>query len=258
MSPILSEEEENDQGKNSSSGASSDREGPQPREQKSRTPLDAVTAYIFSGEPFTYADLCGVNLLTGGDEGKDRVADKSIQKWRRKGYIAFTREGRNVVWRLTPNGERFAELRRSLAAYRPQPIPGGLMTSDLADRLEEQIARIIDPEAWLVEVRWDRPEDWRKRQFERLRAPSLAKAREILSLDALRSEGWRPIESAPDDEPWLLLLTRPNAVPFVGCRNTAEPGWTTFNRYYETDTGQEYVPKFWRPLPPPPSSQERG
>ncbi len=134
------------------------------------------------------------------------------------------------------------------------------MTSDLADRLVEQIARIIDPEAWAY---FDgTPAGQRNTtdllRYEAWQHSSLRKARKILSLDALRSEGWRPIESAPDDEPWLLLLTGPNAVPFVGCRNTDEPGWTTFNRYYETDTGQEYVPKFWRPLPPPPSSQERG
>jgi hypothetical protein len=57
---------------------------------------------ILSGEPFTYGGLCA---LTENNDAA-READKLIQKWRRKGWIAFTREGRSVVWRLTKEGKK--------------------------------------------------------------------------------------------------------------------------------------------------------
>ncbi|AFU87567.1 hypothetical protein CcrKarma_gp050 [Caulobacter virus Karma] len=68
------------------------------------TALDAVLARIESGEPFTYAGLSAVNDAAGGNEARDRLADRTIQKYRRKGWITFTREGRYVVWRPTPAG----------------------------------------------------------------------------------------------------------------------------------------------------------
>lgn len=65
------------------------------------TPLEALNAYIAGGTPFTYSELSAVNNAAGGKESHDRLADRTIQAWRRKGKIAYTREGRNVVWRLT-------------------------------------------------------------------------------------------------------------------------------------------------------------
>jgi hypothetical protein len=62
---------------------------------------------IFSGEPFTYSALCALRP----NNDADRYADKTIQKYRRKGYIAFTREGRAVVWRLTDAGQEYARAR---------------------------------------------------------------------------------------------------------------------------------------------------
>ncbi|CAM2952938.1 hypothetical protein [Brevundimonas diminuta] len=55
---------------------------------------------MLSGEPFTYGGLCatyGKEL----NEDRTRVIDKTIQRLRRKGLIAFTREGRSTVWRPT-------------------------------------------------------------------------------------------------------------------------------------------------------------
>lgn len=75
------------------------------------TALERVEDVIFSGLPFTYMVLSGANDDAGGDESKDRLADRTIQKYRRKGMIAFTREGRNVVWTLTALGRLEAHLR---------------------------------------------------------------------------------------------------------------------------------------------------
>ena len=59
----------------------------------------AIECRMSSGEPFTYGELCRIQPRPFGEDG--RTADKTIQKWRRKGWIAFTREGRSTVWRLT-------------------------------------------------------------------------------------------------------------------------------------------------------------
>lgn len=75
------------------------------------TPLEAIEAVIFSGLPFTYMRLAAINVDHGGDESKDRLADRTLQKHRRKGLIAFTREGRAVVWRLTDTGAEAASAR---------------------------------------------------------------------------------------------------------------------------------------------------
>jgi hypothetical protein len=61
---------------------------------------DEVEARILSGEPFTYGALCDWRLGTGDQgENRDRLIDRSIQRLRRKGLIAFKREGGKVVWR---------------------------------------------------------------------------------------------------------------------------------------------------------------
>lgn len=54
---------------------------------------------MLSGEPFTYGALC-LEFKTAGREF-DRKIDATIQRLRRKGKIAFTREGGAVVWRRT-------------------------------------------------------------------------------------------------------------------------------------------------------------
>lgn len=64
----------------------------------------AIKKRMITGEAFTYAGLCGISTAQGGDEGKDRNADRAIQRWRKKGWIEFTREGRLVVWKLTEKG----------------------------------------------------------------------------------------------------------------------------------------------------------
>ena len=59
----------------------------------------AIERRMSNGKPFTYGELCRLGPRPVGEGG--RTADKIIQKWRRKGWIVFTREGRNTVWRLT-------------------------------------------------------------------------------------------------------------------------------------------------------------
>lgn len=57
---------------------------------------------MLSGEPFSYGGLC-LSAREGdfGDLGKDgsRKIDATIQKLRKKGKIAFKREGGATVWR---------------------------------------------------------------------------------------------------------------------------------------------------------------
>ncbi|WP_371346522.1 hypothetical protein [Ancylobacter sp. IITR112] len=59
---------------------------------------------IFNGEPFTFSGL------HGNHDAAYRPADRLIQKYRKKGFIAFEREGREAVWSLTEAG--FAEQKR--------------------------------------------------------------------------------------------------------------------------------------------------
>ena len=50
---------------------------------------------MLGGESFTYGGLA--SLRKGGDH--DRLIDKTIQKLRRAGKIAWAREAGRVVWR---------------------------------------------------------------------------------------------------------------------------------------------------------------
>lgn len=61
-----------------------------------------VVAQMSSGQPFTYMDLC---FLTDGKRDESRVADKTIQRWRRRGWIAFVRVKGRPVWNLTEKGK---------------------------------------------------------------------------------------------------------------------------------------------------------
>lgn len=58
--------------------------------------IEKLEARMLSGEPFTYGGLCAER---GDKLDKGRMIDKAIQRLRRRGLIAFIREGRNVVWR---------------------------------------------------------------------------------------------------------------------------------------------------------------
>lgn len=64
-----------------------------------------IEARMLSGEPFTYSGLCawradkeqGAYKTQFGDH--DRLIDRTIQKLRRAGKIAYKREGNLTVWR---------------------------------------------------------------------------------------------------------------------------------------------------------------
>jgi hypothetical protein len=54
---------------------------------------------MLSGEPFIYGRLSAwAEAVFGFDEAETRLVDKTIQKLRRRGAIAFERRGRDVVW----------------------------------------------------------------------------------------------------------------------------------------------------------------
>lgn len=62
---------------------------------------EAVESRMRSGEPFTYGELAAVNAANGGNEGRDRLAAKTIQKWRRKGWVEMRGgqvRGRAPLW----------------------------------------------------------------------------------------------------------------------------------------------------------------
>lgn len=63
--------------------------------------MNDIERRMASGEPFTHAELC---TLTADRKDEDRIADKTIQKWRKKGWIYFTRVGHQVLWTLTNEG----------------------------------------------------------------------------------------------------------------------------------------------------------
>jgi hypothetical protein len=65
--------------------------------------INALEARMLSGQPFTYGDLSR-QFSPGGIKAHhdaSRVVDRTIQKLRRKGLIAFSREDGRVVWRAT-------------------------------------------------------------------------------------------------------------------------------------------------------------
>lgn len=71
-----------------------------------RTELSSVIlARMASGAPFTYGDL-HYPLPKKGTDGCEtaRVADQAIQRWRKKGWISFTRVRGQCVWSLTNLG----------------------------------------------------------------------------------------------------------------------------------------------------------
>ncbi len=57
---------------------------------------------MLSGEPFIYGRLSAwAEAALGFDEAETRLVDKTIQRLRRRGAIAFERRGRDVVWTAT-------------------------------------------------------------------------------------------------------------------------------------------------------------
>lgn len=70
-----------------------------------------LEARMLSGEPFTWGQLGGTSEV-----------DRTIQKLRKAGLIAFERKGRNCVWRATgasvvdQRDKRIAELEAALRA----------------------------------------------------------------------------------------------------------------------------------------------
>lgn len=65
-----------------------------------------IIAKMMNGEPFTYGGLCAwrrkfVGAFQHGDH--DRLIDRTIQKLRREGKIAFERKGRLTIWRMIEN-----------------------------------------------------------------------------------------------------------------------------------------------------------
>jgi hypothetical protein len=57
---------------------------------------------MLSGEPFIYGRLSvWAETVFGFDEAETRLVDKTIQKLRRRGAIAFERRGRDVVWTVS-------------------------------------------------------------------------------------------------------------------------------------------------------------
>lgn len=60
--------------------------------------LKAIEERMSNGAPFTYGGLCKCW------PEHDRLIDKTIQRWRRKGLISFVRIGRDTRWSLTEDG----------------------------------------------------------------------------------------------------------------------------------------------------------
>lgn len=63
---------------------------------------------IASGEPFTYGQLTQLNP----NEAKDRIVDRTLQRWRKAQLITFTREGHQTFWSLTELGRQAAPCQR--------------------------------------------------------------------------------------------------------------------------------------------------
>lgn len=73
-------------------------------QSKKEEATKAILDRVATGVSFTYAQLHEIVDALGANEARDRIADRTIQSWRRKGFIAFTREGRSVIWNLTEAG----------------------------------------------------------------------------------------------------------------------------------------------------------
>jgi hypothetical protein len=61
-----------------------------------------IEARMASGQPFTYSALWGP--LTHPTINVSRLTDQCLQRWRKRGWVAFRREGARVVWSMTDAG----------------------------------------------------------------------------------------------------------------------------------------------------------
>jgi hypothetical protein len=67
-----------------------------------RAILAKLESRMLSGEPFIYSRLAAwAERQFGFNEAETRLVDRTIQKLRRRGAIAFERRGRDTVWMTT-------------------------------------------------------------------------------------------------------------------------------------------------------------
>lgn len=64
--------------------------------------LDAIYGRMLSSEEFTFQSLH--SFLP---DDAYRLADRTLQSFRKREYATFRREGRKVIWSLTDNGKEF-------------------------------------------------------------------------------------------------------------------------------------------------------
>lgn len=124
----------------------------------------------------------------------------------------------------------------------------------------EEIARVIDPEAWEFFDR-HKANPVMKAEIAHETRASLAKADAILSLSpASRSQtplsnGWRDIASAPKDGSTVLVAHASNRAIFTVSWDADASGWVdgSTDRY---DDLQTFDPSHWMPLPAAPTPSE--
>lgn len=56
---------------------------------------EQLEARMLSGEPFTYVELC----MSRPNNDADRLVDRTIQRLRKRGLIAFKRVRGRPIWR---------------------------------------------------------------------------------------------------------------------------------------------------------------
>ena len=156
-------------------------------------------------------------------------------------------DGKGNFWELQPSyiGERLKVSPAAREESRPDPRPSPVG--------REEVARVIDPEAWWAEnpLLQSAPD-----RIDARKQSSLGKADAILALFS-PADGWRPIETAPKDGT-KVLVCGPHENGGTYQAVTAWPkGWVArWPVSYEAYAADE--PTHWRPLPaapPPPGGQ---
>lgn len=72
--------------------------------------LRRIEDRMMSGDPFTLSDLnAGLTDSAFGADRLERLADHTVQKWRKDGLIVSHREGRRILWQLTDAGRARAK-----------------------------------------------------------------------------------------------------------------------------------------------------
>ncbi len=125
----------------------------------------------------------------------------------------------------------------------------------------EAVARIIDPEAFILFRRFDDGLAVMAEHLRPCREAALTKARSILdflALSAPAEEGWRPIETAPTDgtpvDLWVDIVEEaPNSFHL---ENEPHRVARTYYADYRWFGGEwPWKPTHWRPLPAPPAEE---